>query len=88
MHHSNIDIHITELLPPAALNFCELVVIVRVIANSFWFLVLCCTIHGRKSFCVGLVPERPQRAFSQPTSAGKTLASTYAGAGSVVVHKP
>ncbi|KAM2976681.1 hypothetical protein FF2_013723 [Malus domestica] len=35
----------------------------------------------RKSFCMGFVLERSQLAFSQPTSAGKALASNYIGGG-------
>ncbi|XP_059428137.1 protein CHROMOSOME TRANSMISSION FIDELITY 7-like isoform X1 [Corylus avellana] len=41
----------------------------------------------RKSFCIGFVLERSQLAFSQPTSAGKVLASNYLGAGSFLVYK-
>ncbi|KAK7390424.1 hypothetical protein VNO78_25729 [Psophocarpus tetragonolobus] len=36
----------------------------------------------RKSFCTGLEFERTQLAFSQPTSAGKALATRYTGTGS------
>lgn len=41
----------------------------------------------RKSFCIGFVLERSQLAFSQPTSAGKVLASNYVGTGSFLVYK-
>ncbi|XP_027352756.1 protein CHROMOSOME TRANSMISSION FIDELITY 7-like [Abrus precatorius] len=41
----------------------------------------------RKSFCMGRVLERAQLAFSQPTSAGKALASNYTGTGSFLVYK-
>ncbi|EXC21217.1 hypothetical protein L484_002227 [Morus notabilis] len=41
----------------------------------------------RKSFCLGVVLERSQLAFSQPTLAGKALASNYIGAGSFLVYK-
>ncbi|KAH7512247.1 protein CHROMOSOME TRANSMISSION FIDELITY 7 [Ziziphus jujuba] len=41
----------------------------------------------RKSFCLGYVLERSQLAFSQPTSAGKALASNYVGVGSFLVYK-
>ncbi|GAV57316.1 zf-C2H2_3 domain-containing protein/Acetyltransf_13 domain-containing protein [Cephalotus follicularis] len=41
----------------------------------------------RRSFCTVSVLERSQLAFSQPTSAGKALASTYTGTGSFLVYK-
>ncbi|KAF5473936.1 hypothetical protein F2P56_005883 [Juglans regia] len=41
----------------------------------------------RKSFCMGFVLEHSQLAFSQPTSAGKALASRYIGTGSFLVYK-
>ncbi|KAJ7964028.1 protein CHROMOSOME TRANSMISSION FIDELITY 7 [Quillaja saponaria] len=41
----------------------------------------------RKSFCMDFVLERSQIAFSQPTSAGKALASKYTGSGSFLVYK-
>ncbi|XP_061344195.1 protein CHROMOSOME TRANSMISSION FIDELITY 7 [Gastrolobium bilobum] len=41
----------------------------------------------RKSFCMGFVLEPTQLAFSQPTSAGKALASSYTGTGSFLVYK-
>ncbi|OIV95834.1 hypothetical protein TanjilG_06810 [Lupinus angustifolius] len=42
----------------------------------------------RKSFSMGVVLERSQLAFSQPTSAGKVLASGYTGTRSFLVYKP
>ncbi|XP_057740528.1 protein CHROMOSOME TRANSMISSION FIDELITY 7 [Arachis stenosperma] len=41
----------------------------------------------RKSFCAGSALERTQLAFSQPTSSGKALASSYTGTGSFLVYK-
>ncbi|ONH95908.1 hypothetical protein PRUPE_7G095100 [Prunus persica] len=41
----------------------------------------------RKSFCMGFVLEHSQLAFSQPTSAGKALASNYIGGGYFLVYK-
>ncbi|KAI4300558.1 hypothetical protein L6164_033925 [Bauhinia variegata] len=41
----------------------------------------------RRSFCMGFVLERSQLAFSQPTSDGKSLASSYTGTGSFLVYK-
>ncbi|GAB4832832.1 hypothetical protein Ancab_006847 [Ancistrocladus abbreviatus] len=41
----------------------------------------------RRSFCVGSVLERSQVAFSQPTSAGRALASKFTGTGSFLVYK-
>ncbi|KAK7243389.1 hypothetical protein RIF29_38184 [Crotalaria pallida] len=41
----------------------------------------------RKSFCVDLVLERTQLAFSQPTSSGKALAYGYTGTRSFLVYK-
>ncbi|TKY61926.1 CHROMOSOME TRANSMISSION FIDELITY 7 [Spatholobus suberectus] len=40
----------------------------------------------RKSFCTGLELERSQLAFSQPTSAGKALASSYTGTASFLAY--
>ncbi|RDX74221.1 Protein CHROMOSOME TRANSMISSION FIDELITY 7, partial [Mucuna pruriens] len=40
----------------------------------------------RKSFCTGLELERSKLAFSQPTSAGKALASWYTGTGSFLAY--
>ncbi|KAH7842293.1 hypothetical protein Vadar_003690 [Vaccinium darrowii] len=42
---------------------------------------------ARRSFCMGVVLERSQLAFSQPTSAGTALASTYTGTSSFLVYK-
>ncbi|XP_043703579.1 protein CHROMOSOME TRANSMISSION FIDELITY 7 [Telopea speciosissima] len=42
---------------------------------------------ARKSFCMGLVLESSQLAFSQPTSAGKALASSYSATQSFLVYK-
>ncbi|KAK7284786.1 hypothetical protein RJT34_19539 [Clitoria ternatea] len=41
----------------------------------------------RKSFCTGCELQLSQIAFSQPTSAGKALASRYTGTGSFLVYK-
>ncbi|CAK9180771.1 unnamed protein product [Ilex paraguariensis] len=41
---------------------------------------------ARKSFCMGLILERSQLAFSQPTSVGKALASSYTGSGTFLVY--
>ncbi|XP_057956094.1 protein CHROMOSOME TRANSMISSION FIDELITY 7 [Malania oleifera] len=41
----------------------------------------------RKSFCTGFVLERSHLAFSQPTLAGRALASNYMGSGSFLVYK-
>ncbi|KNA11721.1 hypothetical protein SOVF_132500 [Spinacia oleracea] len=41
----------------------------------------------RKSFCTNYVLERSQLAFSNPTSAGKALATNYTGTGSILVYK-
>ncbi|KAM3712045.1 hypothetical protein ACB098_01G154500 [Castanea mollissima] len=41
----------------------------------------------RMSFCMGSVLELSQLAFSQPTSAGKALASNYFSTGSFLVYK-
>ncbi|XP_042502553.1 protein CHROMOSOME TRANSMISSION FIDELITY 7 [Macadamia integrifolia] len=43
---------------------------------------------ARKSFCMGVVLESSQLAFSQPTSAGKALASSYSAKESLLVYKP
>ncbi|XP_071719308.1 protein CHROMOSOME TRANSMISSION FIDELITY 7-like [Rutidosis leptorrhynchoides] len=40
----------------------------------------------RKSFCPGLTLQRSQLAFSQPTNAGKLLASSYINAESFLVY--
>ncbi|KAG4916533.1 hypothetical protein JHK87_054090 [Glycine soja] len=40
----------------------------------------------RKSFCKDLELERSQLAFSQPTSAGKALATSYTGTGSFLAY--
>ncbi|XP_076899138.1 protein CHROMOSOME TRANSMISSION FIDELITY 7-like [Bidens hawaiensis] len=40
----------------------------------------------RKSFCSGLVLEHGQLAFSQPTSAGKLLATSYTNAKSFLIY--
>ncbi|XP_058086426.1 protein CHROMOSOME TRANSMISSION FIDELITY 7 [Magnolia sinica] len=40
----------------------------------------------RKSFCKGYVLESSQCAFSQPTSSGKELASSYCGTGSFLIY--
>ncbi|XP_058205340.1 protein CHROMOSOME TRANSMISSION FIDELITY 7 [Rhododendron vialii] len=42
---------------------------------------------ARRSFCMEVVLEHSQLAFSQPTSAGKALASTYTGTPSFLVYK-
>ncbi|KAJ6778518.1 N-ACETYLTRANSFERASE ECO [Salix koriyanagi] len=42
----------------------------------------------RRSFCMGFVLEQSQLAFSPPTSAGKALASSYAGTTSFLAYKP
>ncbi|KAF8395463.1 hypothetical protein HHK36_019409 [Tetracentron sinense] len=42
---------------------------------------------ARKSFCMGFVLEPSQLAFSQPTSTGKALASSYSGTESFLVYK-
>ncbi|GFZ08930.1 protein CTF7 [Actinidia rufa] len=42
---------------------------------------------ARKTFVMGVVLERSQLAFSQPTSAGKALASSYTGTASFLVYK-
>ncbi|KNA11759.1 hypothetical protein SOVF_132110 [Spinacia oleracea] len=41
----------------------------------------------RKSFGINYVLERSQLAFSNPTSAGKALATNYIGTGSLLVYK-
>ncbi|KAF7804229.1 protein CHROMOSOME TRANSMISSION FIDELITY 7 [Senna tora] len=41
----------------------------------------------RKSFCLGVMLGRTELAFSQPTSAGKALASSYTCTGSFLVYK-
>ncbi|XP_028067971.1 protein CHROMOSOME TRANSMISSION FIDELITY 7 isoform X2 [Camellia sinensis] len=41
----------------------------------------------RRTFCMGVVLERSQLAFSQPTSAGKSLATSYIGTASFLVYK-
>ncbi|GKV29770.1 hypothetical protein SLEP1_g38668 [Rubroshorea leprosula] len=41
----------------------------------------------RKSFSMGLALDRTQLAFSQPSSAGRALASNYTGTGSFLVYK-
>ncbi|OVA07137.1 N-acetyltransferase ESCO [Macleaya cordata] len=41
---------------------------------------------ARKSFCMGYVLETSQLAFSQPTSAGKLLASKYSGTESFLIY--
>ncbi|CAL5431975.1 unnamed protein product [Camellia sinensis] len=41
----------------------------------------------RRTFCMGVVLERSQLAFSQPTSAGKSLATSYIGTTSFLVYK-
>ncbi|XP_014495516.1 protein CHROMOSOME TRANSMISSION FIDELITY 7 [Vigna radiata var. radiata] len=41
---------------------------------------------ARKSFCPGLELGRSQLAFSQPTSAGKALATSYTGTGSFLAY--
>lgn len=43
---------------------------------------------ARRSFCMGFVLEQSQLAFSPPTSAGKALASSYAGTTSFLAYKP
>ncbi|XP_020233862.2 protein CHROMOSOME TRANSMISSION FIDELITY 7 [Cajanus cajan] len=40
----------------------------------------------RKSFCTGLELEPSQLAFSQPTSAGKALVTSYTGTGSFLAY--
>ncbi|KAI9122009.1 hypothetical protein K1719_006698 [Acacia pycnantha] len=40
----------------------------------------------RKSFCMGFVLDHSQLAFSQPTSVGMALASSYSGTGSFLVY--
>lgn len=40
----------------------------------------------RMSFCTGVELERSQLAFSQPTSAGKALATSYTGTGSFLAY--
>ncbi|KAA8518462.1 hypothetical protein F0562_015936 [Nyssa sinensis] len=42
---------------------------------------------ARQSFCMGVVLKQSQLAFSQPTSAGKALASSYTGTCSFLVYK-
>lgn len=42
---------------------------------------------ARKSFCSGSIVEKSELAFSQPTSAGKALASTYSGTLSFLVYR-
>ncbi|KAG6744966.1 hypothetical protein POTOM_051607 [Populus tomentosa] len=42
----------------------------------------------RRSFCMGFVLKQSQLAFSPPTSAGKALASSYAGTTSFLAYKP
>ncbi|XP_043709386.1 protein CHROMOSOME TRANSMISSION FIDELITY 7-like [Telopea speciosissima] len=42
---------------------------------------------ARKSFCMGVVLESSQLAFSQPTSAGMALASSYSATESFLVYK-
>ncbi|XP_010262991.1 PREDICTED: protein CHROMOSOME TRANSMISSION FIDELITY 7 [Nelumbo nucifera] len=42
---------------------------------------------ARKSFCMGFVMEQFQLAFSQPTAAGKALASSYSDRESFLVYK-
>ncbi|KAL2345296.1 hypothetical protein Fmac_006581 [Flemingia macrophylla] len=41
---------------------------------------------ARKSFCAGLELEHSQLAFSQPTSAGKALATSYTGTASFLAY--
>ncbi|OWM71446.1 hypothetical protein CDL15_Pgr005633 [Punica granatum] len=41
----------------------------------------------RKSFCTGIVLEHSQLAFSQPTSAGKALASSYMGCRPLLLYR-
>ncbi|KAF5750582.1 protein CHROMOSOME TRANSMISSION FIDELITY 7 [Tripterygium wilfordii] len=41
----------------------------------------------RRSFCMGFVVEQSQLAFSQPTCAGKALASSYTGDKPFLVYK-
>ncbi|XP_028784945.1 protein CHROMOSOME TRANSMISSION FIDELITY 7 [Neltuma alba] len=41
----------------------------------------------RKSFCMGFVLDHSQLAFSQPTSVGMALASSYTGTGSFSVYR-
>ncbi|KAL2345309.1 hypothetical protein Fmac_006594 [Flemingia macrophylla] len=43
-------------------------------------------VRVRKSFCTGLELEHSQLAFSQPTSAGKALATSYTGTGSFLAY--
>lgn len=40
----------------------------------------------RKSFCKGQILKPSQCAFSQPTSSGRALASSYSGTGSFLVY--
>ncbi|KAJ4827084.1 hypothetical protein Tsubulata_013898 [Turnera subulata] len=42
----------------------------------------------RRSFCMGIVLEQSQLAFSAPNSAGRELASSFTGTSSFLVYKP
>ncbi|KAG5043957.1 hypothetical protein JHK87_007872 [Glycine soja] len=46
----------------------------------------CLFLFTGKSFCKDLELERSQLAFSQPTSAGKALATSYTGTESFLAY--